>query len=91
MIDSPPHVNKIGEPVNAKGVNGKRKSFVGGGAFAKKPVVPSQWSVLLRQRMLNDSNALNDPDVRRWVIEHWHKLYVPNDILDALGLKEIDC
>ena len=54
--------------------------------YPEVPEGPSGFDVLLERLRITEKEASRNPDVRRWVHENYRTRYVPEKILDALGV-----
>ena len=49
-------------------------------------VVPTLWSELLKEFGLSEESAVNDVRVRSWVKAHYRSRYIPENVLDLVGI-----
>jgi hypothetical protein len=51
------------------------------------PIIPTMWEEYLSSLGLQEECAPNDQRVRTWIRRHYKTRYVPEPILEAVGIK----
>jgi hypothetical protein len=53
------------------------------------PVPPAGFDVLLSRLGIKEKDAAKNALVKQWVRQHYHTRFVPEKILEAVGVREV--
>ena len=72
--------------MTARRQNGWQRSLRDKTKYSDPPVVPTAWETLLHNLGVSEENAARSHKGREWVKAHWNNRYVPEPVLDAVGI-----
>jgi len=61
------------------------------GKMLELDIVPSAWDVLLASKQCSEDEAIRKPDVRDWIRSNFRRRFIPERVLDELGIKQEQC